>query len=82
MEIRVYLTQTYRSSVGIRRNGHDFGCIVHCKQATTLTRTFDFACLFQNDGVLEENIFIKFCSTSDNRTSHRFNFNDCKLQMY
>ena len=27
MEIRVYLTQTYKSSVGIRRNGHDFGCI-------------------------------------------------------
>ena len=41
MEIRVYLTETYRSSVGIRRNGHDFGCVVHCncKQATTLTRT-------------------------------------------
>ena len=39
MEIRVYLTQTYRSSVGIRRNGHDFGRIVHCKQVTTRTRT-------------------------------------------
>ena len=39
MEIRVYLTQTYRSSVGIRRNGHDFGYIVDCKQATTLKRT-------------------------------------------
>ena len=67
MEIRVYLTQTYRSSVGIRRNGHDdFGCIVHCKQATTLTRTL-FRLPFQNDGVLEENIFIKFRSSSDNR---------------
>ena len=39
MDLRVYLTQTYRSSVGIRRNGHDFGCIVHCKQTTTRTRT-------------------------------------------
>ena len=59
MEIRVYLTQTYRSSVGIRRNGHDFGCIVHCKQATTRTRTL-FRLPFSEQWSLKENIFIKF----------------------
>ena len=61
MEIRVYLTETYRSSVGIRRDGHDFGCIsslsVNKRQRA---QELYFACLFQNDGVLEENILIKF----------------------
>ena len=60
MEIRVYLTQTYRSSVGIRRNGHDFGCIGHCTGRRQRSQELYFACLFQNDGVLEENIFITF----------------------
>ena len=59
MEIRVYLTQTYRSSVGIRSNGHDFGCIVHCNKRQRAQELY-FAYLFQNDGVLEENISIKF----------------------
>ena len=79
METCVYLTQTYRSSVGIRRNGHDFGSIVHSDNAhknfisLALFRTMEF---YKRTFLLNSDLLLII------ETGHRFNCNDCKLQIY